>query len=178
MERLRVIVCVACGCLLSTATLGALMTEITYEIEDLGTGQWQYTHEVTNVNLAMIEEFTIWFDEGLYDNLIVTTPSPLPTDWDEIVWQPDAVLSDPGAFDSLAIGSNTGIGTGESVYGFSVSFGWLGTGSPGTQYYEIINPDTFETVDAGYTIPEPGTVLLLGLGAVVLRRRRQLGSFS
>jgi len=45
-----------------------------------------------------------------------------------------------------------------------------GVGEPGSQYYEIIDPVTFETIEDGYTIPEPGTLLLLGLGGFVLRR--------
>lgn len=179
MERIRVILCIVCGCLLSPAGLGAVMTEISYETEDLGTGRWQYTYEVTNLNLVVdsipsaIEEFTIWFDDNLYDNLVVTTSDPTLSDWDQIVWQPDPVLGDPGAYDALTVGANAGIGAGESVYGFSVSFDWLWIGSPGSQYYEIVDPDTFATIDSGYTVPEPGTVVLLGLGAVVLRRRRR-----
>ncbi|MBN2377005.1 MAG: PEP-CTERM sorting domain-containing protein [Sedimentisphaerales bacterium] len=178
MERLRVVVCIAFSCLLSAASLGLLITEITYETEDLGAGRWQYTYEVTNINLivdeapTMIEEFTVWFDAGLYVNLTVTTQAPLSTDWDEIAWQPETLLSDPGAFDALSIGSNTGIRAGESVYGFSVAFDWLGTGSPGAQYYEIISPGTFETIDAGYTTPEPATMMLLGLGGLLISKRK------
>jgi hypothetical protein len=177
MKRIGVILCIVCGCLLSAAGLAA-MTGISYETEYLGAGRWQYTYEVINLNLVVdsvpsaIEEFTIWFDTNLYDHLIVTTQAPLSANWDEMVWQPDPLLSDPGAYDALALTSNSGIQIGQSVYGFSVSFDWLGQGTPGSQYYEIINPDTFETIDSGYTVPEPGSVVLLGLGAVALRRKK------
>ncbi len=60
--------------------------------------------------------------------------------------------------------------TTESV--FSVSFDWLGEETPGSQFYEIVNPDTFETIDSGWTVPEPGMLLLLGLGAIISRKKR------
>jgi len=78
-------------------------------------------------------------------------------------------LGDDGGYDALAKSLN--IEVGEHVYGFAVSFDWLGAGQPGSQYYEIIDPDTFETIEDGYTVPEPGTFCLLGLGSVVLLRR-------
>jgi len=56
------------------------------------------------------------------------------------------------------------IAIGEHVYGFAVSFDWLGEGEPGAQFYEIIDPDTFETINSGWTVPEPG-----GDGVVNLR---------
>jgi hypothetical protein len=155
------------------------MTGISYEVEEFGDGQWEYTYEVSNFSLSIdslpvsIKEFTLWFDPGLYTNLVVTTPAPLSNAWNEIVWQPEPVLHDPGAYDALVRLSNPGIGTGQSVEGFSISFEWLGQGTPGAQYYEIINPDTFETIDAGYTIPEPTTLSLLALGAISLYKSRR-----
>lgn len=172
--------CVLLSYLLSAAAMGVQVTEITYETTDVGSGRWEYTYEVSNIDLwvnqqqVAIREFTIWFDDGLYDNLSVTTPTPLSTSWDEIHWQPEPLMQDPGAYDALILPPSTGIGIGESLYGFSVDFDWLGTGSPGSQYYEIINPDTFETIDTGYTIPEPATVVLLGFGAVVFRQRKKI----
>jgi len=57
------------------------------------------------------------------------------------------------------------------VAGFAVSFDWLGTGEPGAQFYEIIDPDTFETIDSGWTVPEPGTICLLSFGGLVLWKK-------
>jgi hypothetical protein len=121
-----------------------------------------------------IEEFTIWFGYGLYDNLAVETPPVLPPGgWDETVIQPEPVLEDDGAYDAKALG--LGVEIGHTARPFAVSFNWLGDSlMPGSQFYEIIDPKTLQTIDSGQTIliPEPATVVLLGLGGLVLRRRR------
>jgi hypothetical protein len=149
-------------------------TEISYQVSDLGSGCWQYTYDVTNISLtAPIEEFTLWFDFGLYKNLAIQTPDPPASNWSEIVIQPEPVLQDDGYYDALAL--DVGIGVGQTVSGFSVSFDWLGAGEPGSQFYEIIDPATFKTIDSGWTIPEPATILLLGLGGTILRRIHRRG---
>lgn len=159
------------GIFFSAVAFGALSTEIRYEVAELGSGKWRYSYDVTNISLTQeIREFTIWFDYELYKNLATQTPEPLKSSWDEIVIQPEPVLQDDGFYDALTLTS--GIGQGQTVSGFSVSFDWLGTGQPGSQFYEIIDPATFETLDSGWTIPEPTTLLLLGLGCLVLNRKR------
>jgi hypothetical protein len=148
-------------------------TQIRYHLTDLGSGKWAYDYDITNINLPEpIEEFTIWFDYNLYENLSVTTVAldPPSSSWNEVIWQPEYVLEDDGGYDALAL--ILGIGISETVSGFSVSFDWLGTGHPNAQFYEIINPNTYETIESGFTTPEPATLLLLGLGAVVWRRKR------
>lgn len=159
---------------LVTCSVFALgVTEIRYETADLGTGIWQYSYDVSNISLTgAIEEFTIWFDFDLYGNLSIETPDPPASGWDEIVVQPEPVLSDNGYYDALAL-AGIGINMGETMGGFTVSFDWLGMGQPGSQLYEIIDPDTFETLDSGQTIPEPSTLLMIGLGTVILRRKRR-----
>jgi len=147
-------------------------TDIWYETTDLGGGRWQYTYDVYNNSLTDgIDEFTIWFGIGSYDNLIIETGDPPASNWDEIVWDPDPFLGDDGGYDALA--SNLDIGTGEHVYGFAVSFDWLGTGDPGSQYYEIIDPDDFSTIDSGWTTPEPGSFLILLAGVSILRIKKR-----
>jgi len=164
---------VVLGCLFATSVFGTPMTEIQYVTNDLGSDQWEYIYTVENISLAAgIEEFTVWFDFGLYDNLVVSTPET-PPEWDQIVWQVEPVLEDPGGYDAVA--TNLSINIGESLSGFSVSFDWLGVGDPGSQYYEIIDPITFNTIEDGYTVPEPASAVMLGLGGVlvVLRRVRR-----
>jgi len=156
---------------LGAASFGVPKTQIWYSAEELAGGRWQYNYEVANISLTVpIEEFTIWFEYGLYDNLAVETPPVLPPGgWDEIVIQPEPVLEDDGAYDAKALG--VGVEIGHTAGPFAVSFNWLGDSvMPGSQFYEIINPLTFETIDSGMTIPEPATLLLLGLSGLLLRR--------
>ena len=160
---------------LAAAGFGVPKTQIWYSAEELLGGRWQYNYEVANISLTVpIQEFTIWFGYGLYEKLSVETPPVLPPGgWDEMVIQPEPVLEDDGAYDAKALG--VGIEIGHTAGPFAVSFNWLGDALvPGSQFYEIIDPVTLETIDSGMTtfIPEPATLLLLGLGALVLRRKK------
>ncbi|MBN2271655.1 MAG: PEP-CTERM sorting domain-containing protein, partial [Sedimentisphaerales bacterium] len=135
---------------------------------------WQYTYEVTNNSLSVpIEEFTVWFDYDLYANLAVETPTT-PPHWDQLVLQPEPVLPDDGAFDAAKEALGGGIEIGRTLGGFAVSFDWLGIGEPGPQPYDIIDPQTFQTIDSGITvIPEPATLLLLAAGGLTLLRKHR-----
>jgi len=155
-------------CLLHSISL-AQQTQINYETQHLGGDRWSYTYEVCNINLTQgIEEFTIWFDFGSYNNLAIETPGTPASNWDEIIWQSNSVISDASGYDALG---TSNIDEGESVHGFTVSFDWNGTGMPGSQFYEIINPITFETIESGYTIPEPATCILLLSGVLLIKRK-------
>jgi len=161
---------------LGAGGFGVPKTQIWYSAEELDGGRWQYNYEVENISLTpAIDEFTIWFEYGLYENLAVETPGT-PPGWDQVVWQPEPVLLDDGAYDAKANLENPGIPAADDpvrVAGFAVNFDWFGVGEPGSQFYEIIDPLTLETIDSGMTklIPEPATLLLLALGGLALLRK-------
>jgi len=170
--RKRAFFAIICGVLFAGPAFGGLITEVDYTVTDLGSNLWQYTYEVKNISLVEpLMEFTIWFDYGKYDNLSIATPNQLSAVWNQIIMQPEPVLKDAGYYDALSL--ELGIGQGQTVNGFAVSFDWLGVGQPGPQFYEIIDPVTFETIDSGYSVPEPATILLIGLGGLVLQIKRK-----
>ncbi len=159
--------------LAATGSTQAGPASIVYEAVDLGGGHWEYTYEVSNHSLpVVIEEFTIWFELGSFAQLAVTTQDPPAGGWDELVVQPDPVLTDDGFYDALAL--SAGIAPGETVADFAVSFEWLGAGEPGSQFFEIIDPGTFEPIHSGITVPEPATLaMLIATSTCCLRKRRR-----
>jgi hypothetical protein len=146
--------------------------DIAFMLTNLGGNRWQYTYDVTNNALVVnVDEFTIWFELGSYGNLLVTTPDPPSSIWDEIVVQPDTTFGLDGFYDALVETGGTGIAPGQNVPGFSVAFDWLGTGTPDPQAFDIVDPITFQTVFSGTTTPEPAGLCLLAAPLLFLRRR-------
>ncbi len=143
---------------------------ITFDASEAGGSRWQYIYDVANTSLPEpIQEFTIWFDVDLYANLSIVTPNPPAADWDELIAQPDPVLTDDGFYDAAALAG--GIPNGGNVTGFCVEFDWLGIGRPGSQTFDIIDPDTYQTIYSGTTAPEPGTLALFALAAALSAKR-------
>ncbi|HNQ24393.1 MAG TPA: hypothetical protein PKK06_15005 [Phycisphaerae bacterium] len=158
--------------LLPASLCAAGPVSIYYEATPLGGNEWQYVYDVANNSLpGPIEEFTIWFALGQYAQLALETPDPPAGAWDELVAQPDPILHADGFYDALTLA--TGIPVGGHESGFTVRFEWLGTGEPGAQPFEIIDPVTFDTIWGGSTLPEPSAAGLLLCALTLARRHRR-----
>lgn len=165
MKKLCLIVSVL---VLNSYSLAAL-TEMSYTVENTSGSQWIYNYTITNLGLTEgIKEFTIWFEHGKYASLQKASDPALDTNWDQIAWQPNKALQNNGGFDALA--KNDFIAIGQTVPDFAVRFEWQGEGEPGRQYYEIINPDSFDVITSGFTVPEPVSLLLIAVGGIYVRK--------
>jgi PEP-CTERM motif-containing protein len=166
--------------IVTAQTPQASAAEISYEVTSLGGSEWQYSFDVTNNSLsAPIQEFTIFFDPAQFTDLAVGATQPLNWQLPIVVPADPALLPDLsgfGYFDTVA--QDTGIARGASLGGFTVDVSFLGSGQPGGQDFEIVDPATFSTLEQGKTlaaeqggggvsVPEPSTIALFVLAAVV-----------
>jgi hypothetical protein len=150
----------------------AIATVISYELTDWGAGYFQYLYTVENDTLEVpIEQLTIWFDEQLYGEINLFSGPPITGNWDELIL-PSTGFGVPLGYDAQALGD--GIGIGELLGGFSVVVLFNDEGQPGNQFFEIIDPATSHTIDSGYMVPEPATLLLLGLAVLAVMRNRRM----
>ncbi|MBT8135657.1 MAG: PEP-CTERM sorting domain-containing protein [Gammaproteobacteria bacterium] len=165
---------------------------IFYEVENLSGDTWQYTYTVGNETAAPIDQFTIFFDPDLYAFDLIAGPGGLqvdpaiysgPAGWDLFVAPPDLLFPGPdddqfGFFDGLALAA--GVAPGELLSAFTIEFTWLGMGTPGSQPFTLFEEDLLDEFgDNLFTQPlftpmsEPATVLLIGLGGLLLAARRR-----
>ncbi len=124
---------------LTLLALPAHGTTITSDLTKLlPPDRWQATYTIANDTLSVhIEELAIYFQVGQYDNLLV---GPQPASWDAFVLQPDTTFLLDGLYEPFAFGA--GIAPAASLGGFVVSFDFFGSGSPGAQFFEILNPES------------------------------------
>lgn len=174
----------ALALLCSTSFANAVIIES--ELSSLGGSSYQYDFKVINDDLAAgIEQFSVYFDFALYENLSVVAS---PADWDSIVIQPDAGLPDDGFFDSLFLAAP--LTMGDMLDGFSVAFDWLGAAmgpAAGGNDFEVFDFN-FNVVASGQTtavvtpppppppnpIPEPGMLSLFGLALLFAGMRKRI----
>ncbi|MFA6069447.1 MAG: hypothetical protein WC810_12760, partial [Janthinobacterium sp.] len=162
--------------LLLCAMSAAHATSIGYTATSLGGTQWRYDYTVSNTTLAVpIAEFTLFFSVGQHAMLhdISMTPG-----WDVLLVQPDPAIPASGYLDALALAG--GIHPGATATGFSVTFDYLGAGSPSAQQFSILDPISFIELETGITqaaavaLPSTPWLLLAGVLAAACLRRRQL----
>jgi len=151
---------------------------ISYTTQSLGGSRYQYDYTITHqLGEAPIHLIDIEFDPVLYleSSLNIVSDPLLTADWDQLVLGSQPGL--PALFDLLALGAP--LDGGASLSGFAIEFEWLGAGTPGSQTFLVLNPDTFDTVSQGRTVaavsvPEPASwmLALAGLALVLAFRRR------
>ena len=153
-------------CLAVLVAPGLQAAGINYQATNIAGTTWRYDYTVFNDGavVAEIRLFDILFDPASYAeaSLQVASDAGLSGDWDQLILASGVGV--PAAFDVMARGG--GIGIGESVSGFAVSFTWLGNGSPGAQDIEIYDAATFQLLGRAVTsqVPGPPALWLLATG--------------
>jgi len=156
---------------------------LSYELFQIDGTQWQYNYTLFNDSEFIIEEFSVWFDYNLYSELQLQSTPDVSAEWDEWISQPNSDFAANGLYDPFALTGNE-VQPGETISGFAVSFNWLGSGSPSSQPFDIIDPTNYsvplfsgETIlDTPHVIPVPSAGLLATFGIATvfsyIRKRR------
>ncbi|MBN2065038.1 MAG: hypothetical protein JW745_09575 [Sedimentisphaerales bacterium] len=155
------------------------MPTIYYKASAVGGNVWLYEYTVVNDSAQDIDEFSIWFDNGSYDDIAKESSALIAGGWDELVVQPGLILNQSdGLYDALAEGN--GIAPGQTVTGFAVSCKFLGIGVPGQQRFDIVNISDYSVISSGLTtpwpvsaVPSPAAVFLSGVGTLIAMRIRR-----
>ncbi|MBC7957405.1 MAG: hypothetical protein H7Y33_16245 [Cytophagales bacterium] len=149
------------------STAQAAMVE--YSLTALGGNVWRYDYTLSNTGPAVsFDEFTVYFDQP---GIAGITAAATPAGWSSIVVQPDPILPDAGFFDALSLAGS--VPAGGVISGFSVAFSYLAGLTPGTQRFDLVTSEPFQTVFSGITsaapspvpLPVPAALLLVGLAA-------------
>jgi hypothetical protein len=141
---------------LSALASAAGTTPVLFRVISMGGNVYRYVYTLTNNGSlpggAPLQLFDIYFDSSLYQSasLTIVTPPSLQAQWNEIIFHPAPGL--PAAYDVLTLAG--GLPVGATISGFSVQFTWLGTGVPGSQPFEIFDPNTFLSLQSGQTISD------------------------
>lgn len=156
--------------LLSVAGISARANAsvINADITDLGSGNYRYTFDFSQLTLFANEEVEIEFAQNLFSLLFNGVAG---IDFSLNLFQPNVPPGVHGSYSALATVNNP------SLLGpFSVDVSFIGQGKPGSVPFLL---NTFEsptglyisTVDSGYLtisgVPEPGTLLLFAVASAL-----------
>ena len=179
------------ACLIQTARAAA----INYDVTNIGSNRWQYDYTITNNLSEDIYAFAIWFGSPddtqiSYSDMEIGLLDPgiwggwYVDEWDQQEQGlPGFERYEPGQVFAMSLDSDTTWLAPNDFLKLSVSFTWHGAGTPGSQYYELLDSN-FDLLGDGYTqrgnippVPEPQTFMLLGTGilglAAYCRRNRK-----
>ena len=165
---------------LSSQTAGGTIS-VSYDLVPMGGNVYRYVYSITNNGSlgsnVRVQLFDILFDTSLYrePSLQIVTPVNLSAQWSQLLLT--SLPGVPAAYDALAL--QGGIPPGSMVSGFAVQFTWLGSGTPGSQPFQIFDPTTFQLLQTGQTAGTPSSaplgapaastfsLILMGLGLTV-----------
>ena len=168
MRKLRVLLLGVIGLVLGSPELAIGMT-IRYEAVDLpdsvpGEDLWQYHYSVSGASLLSGQGFDVYFalsDGFLFGDLVAPQSAP-SSDWDVLAIQPDAGLAADGLFDVVALVDDPSPGAE-----FLSTFIWRGTGTPGSQPFEVFDEQLVVTESGTTTpVPEPATIGLVLMAVI------------
>jgi hypothetical protein len=125
---------------------------------NLGSGTWQYDYTLQGSFLANWG-VAIYFPTPSYGGGSVTDLGTGGSDWLTFALQADPTIPAPGEYDIVALVDNP---SRSSI--FDVTFQWNGTGTPGTQAFNLYDfTSGAELLASGTTavVPEPTTLMLM-----------------
>ena len=144
---------------------------VTYTATDLpdvvvGQDRWSIDYLLSS-SFSAFAGINLLYPYAQYGDLAVTA-APNPTIWSADITQPDA-----SGFGDGLIALSPFVDALASDLPFSVEFTWLGTGSPGSQDFEVFdsgfsNVGNGQTVPPGNSVPEPGTMLMVASALFLL----------
>jgi len=164
-------VVVSLSLLLPVSAVASPSISISYTLVPMGGNSYKYVYSITNngtlTGSAPVQLFDILFDTSQYQesSLQIVTPANLNAQWSQEILTgiPPAV---PAAYDALALAG--GVPAGTTVTGFAVQFTWLGSGTPGSQPFQIYDPTTFTLLQSGQTTSAPVSVPAASVLSLIL----------